>query len=243
MPYATLSRTAATAVHQMGLSNTTVDPDEVDKFSAMAAEWWDPNGKFKPLHKFNPVRLAFLRDEFCKHYNLDDKSLKPFSDLSVLDIGCGGGLLSEPMTRLGAADIDYRHTNAETLLDEGKQFDVVLAMEVIEHVADVNLFLEACAKLLKPGGLMVAATINRTSKAYALAIFGAERVMRWLPPGTHEYGKLVRPLEIRDGLIPHGMTVRAPVGVSYRMLSGDWVLSGDTDVNYMMVCTKENVAG
>lgn len=239
----------------------TVDKDEIEKFSAMAAEWWDPKGKFKPLHKFNPVRLTFIRDEVCRHFELDAGSRRPFEGLSLLDIGCGGGLLSEPMTRLGASvtgvdaaarnigtasvhaaeqglKIDYRNTTAEQLVEEGLSFDIVLNMEVVEHVASVPMFLEACAKLLKPGGIMIIATINRTLKAWGLAIVGAEHVLGWLPKGTHQYGKLVRPIEILDSLEPHGVSVRPPIGVSYNPVMDRWSLSKDSQVNYMVVCTK-----
>ncbi len=242
-------------------SGITVDPDEIAKFSAMAAEWWDPKGKFKPLHKFNPVRLAFIRDEVCRHFGRDPSGTTPFEGLNLLDIGCGGGLLSEPMTRLGAAvtgvdaaerniktatvhadeqglEIDYRHGTAEALAEDGARFDVILNMEVVEHVADVGAFMGACAGMLKPGGLMIVATINRTTKAYALAIVGAEYVLGWLPKGTHDYAKLVKPIEIRDALIPQGVSVRPPVGVSYNPIMDRWARSNDTDVNYMVVCVK-----
>ncbi len=242
-------------------SGVTIDPSEVDKFSAMAAEWWDPKGKFKPLHKFNPVRLAFIRETVCRHFGLDADARRPFEDLRLLDIGCGGGLLSEPMTRLGAGvtgvdaaekniktaqvhareqglQIDYRAGEVEDLTATGERFDVILNMEVVEHVADVNAFLGACADLLKPGGVMIVATINRTLKAYALAIVGAEQVLGWLPKGTHQYEKLVRPIEIRDALTPHGLTVRPPIGVSYNPLLDRWARSRDPMVNYMVVCEK-----
>lgn len=242
-------------------SGATIDPAEIEKFSAMAAEWWDPKGKFRPLHKFNPVRLSFIRDTVCAHFSRDPDDRRPFDGLQFLDIGCGGGLLSEPMTRLGAnvigvdaaerniktaqvhaqeqgLDIDYRAGEVEGLVSSGETFDVILNMEVVEHVADVSVFLGACASLLKPGGIMFVATINRTAKAYALAIVGAEYVLGWLPKGTHEYSKLVQPLEIRDALALHGMTLRAPVGVSYNPLLDRWATSRDTQVNYMVVCDK-----
>ena len=240
----------------------TVDTGEIEKFSAIAAEWWDPGGKFKPLHVFNPVRLAFIKETLCAHFDRDIRARTPLNGLRLLDIGCGGGLLSEPMTRLGARvtgvdaaerniktatvhageqglAIDYRHGTAEALLeDAAARFDVVLNMEVVEHVADVEAYLGACADLLLPGGIMITATINRTAKAYALAIVGAEYVLGWLPRGTHQYAKLVRPLEIRDALTPRGLAVRPPVGVSYSPLTGQWALSRDTDVNYMVVAEK-----
>ncbi|MCB1419985.1 MAG: bifunctional 2-polyprenyl-6-hydroxyphenol methylase/3-demethylubiquinol 3-O-methyltransferase UbiG, partial [Notoacmeibacter sp.] len=198
---------------------TTIDQGEIERFSRMAAEWWSPTGKFRPLHKFNPVRLEYIREKVCAQFGRDGNAVRPFEGLRFLDIGCGGGLLSEPMTRLGASvtgadagevnievakihaaemglDIDYRATTAEALADAGERFDVVLNMEVVEHVADVKLYMEKCAEMVKPGGLMFVATINRTLKAWGLAIIGAEHVLRWLPKGTHQYEKLVRPEEI-----------------------------------------------
>jgi len=241
---------------------TSIDPDEVAKFSAMAAEWWDPQGKFRPLHQFNPVRLKFIRDTVTAHFGLDHDQRQPFEGLRFLDIGCGGGLLSEPMCRLGAAmtsvdaaeanvktaqvhadeqglKIDYRHGAAENLLrNKEGDFDVILNMEVIEHTANPEAFLQSCAALLRPGGLMIIATINRTPKARLLAISMAERVLRWLPRGTHDYDKLVQPPEIRQPLESTGMQVKGPYGVSYNPLSGVWRLSNDSAVNYMMVASK-----
>jgi 2-polyprenyl-6-hydroxyphenyl methylase/3-demethylubiquinone-9 3-methyltransferase len=242
----------------------TIDPAEVDKFARMAAEWWDPRGKFRPLHKFNPTRLAFIRDRVCARFGRDATARRPFEGLRLLDIGCGGGLLSEPMARLGARvtavdataanvktakahaeqsglAIDYRVGAAEGLLAAGEgPFDVVLNMEVVEHVADVRLFLSSTAKLVAPGGLMIVATINRTPKALALAIIGAERVLRWLPAGTHEYDKLVRPNEIRAALAGEpGVAVEGPIGVAYNPLMDSWSLSKDAAVNYMMVVTRD----
>jgi 2-polyprenyl-6-hydroxyphenyl methylase/3-demethylubiquinone-9 3-methyltransferase len=242
------------------LSRPSIDPEEVEKFSRIAAEWWDPDSKFKPLHKFNPVRLAFIRDAICTHFGLSGDT--PLSGLRILDIGCGGGLASEPMARLGASvtgvdaaeaniktasvhaseqglDIDYRHGVAEQLLEADEPpFDVVLNLEVMEHVANPHTFLVDCAQLVKPGGLMICATINRTSKAFALAIVGAEWVMGWLPRGTHRFHKLVRPTEIRAALTEGGLQPDDPVGVSYNPLNDQWSMSGDTDVNYMLVATK-----
>lgn len=244
----------------------SIDPDEVAKFSAMAAEWWDPNGKFRPLHQFNPVRLRFIRDTVTAHFGRTEKPgtilRKPLEGLRFLDIGCGGGLLSEPMCRLGATMvsvdaaqaniktakihaqeqgliIDYRNGTAESLLPENSEkFDVVLNMEVIEHTANPAIFLHSCAALLKPGGLMIIATINRTPKARLLAITMAERVLKWLPRGTHAYDKLVKPQEIRAPLEQAGMQVSGPQGVSYNPLNGIWRLSRDSNVNYMMVAKK-----
>jgi len=242
-------------------STGTIDSEEVARFSAMAEEWWDPTGKFKPLHKFNPVRLAYIKQEVCRHFGRDPKAADAFKGLRFLDIGCGGGLLSEPMARLGAdvvgADpsetnieitrlhmqasglqIDYRAETAEALADAGESFDVVLNMEVVEHVADVPLFLEATSRMVRPGGLMFVATINRTLKAYALAIVGAEYVLRWLPQGTHTYEKLVRPAEIEGPLQSAGLTVTDRSGVSYNPLTDSWARSRDMDVNYMLLAER-----
>lgn len=243
---------------------TTISPDEIGKFHKMAEEWWDPNGKFKPLHKFNPVRLAYIREKIIAHFGLDDKAMRPFTGLTLLDIGCGGGLLCEPMARLGATvvgadageknvkiaalhaeqsglDIDYRATTSEDLAAAGEQFDVVLNMEVVEHVADVPLYLESCCKLVKPGGLMFVATINRTARAYALAIVGAERVLRWLPKGTHSYEKLVTPEEITSITGRNAMQVVDRTGVTFNPLKNEWGKSRDMAVNYMLLLEKPDV--
>lgn len=244
------------------LEAPTIDPAEVEKFTRMAAEWWDPTGKFRPLHVFNPVRLGFIRDTVVAAKGLDPTARRPFEGLRLLDVGCGGGLLSEPMARLGAAvtgldaspqnvktakvhaeplglDIDYRAGAAEQLLESGEApFDVVLTMEVVEHVADVDLFLETCAKLVAPGGVLILATLNRTPKAFALAILAAEHVLRWLPPGTHDYAKFVRPNEARAPLTAAGLEVDAPTGVSFNPLTGRWSLTEDASVNYMLTARR-----
>jgi 2-polyprenyl-6-hydroxyphenyl methylase/3-demethylubiquinone-9 3-methyltransferase len=243
-------------------AKTTIDQSEVDRFSAMAAEWWSPTGKFRPLHKFNPVRIEYIRDRVSAHFGRDPKGHLPLSGLRVLDIGCGGGLLSEPVARMGAsvvgADaseknigiarthaeqsgvaVDYRAVTAEQLAADSEQFDVVLNMEVVEHVADVAFFMETCASLVKPGGLMFVATINRTLKAAALAIVGAEYVLRWLPRGTHQYEKLVRPEEIEAPLSVGGMMVTERTGVFFNPIQNQWNLSKDMDVNYMLVAEKK----
>lgn len=242
-------------------ARSTIDQTEVDRFSAMAAEWWDPTGKFKPLHKFNPVRLAYLRDTIAHEFGRDPRSARPLAGLRVLDIGCGGGLLSEPVARMGAevvgadpsernigiastharesgVSVDYRAVTAEALEAAGETFDVVLNMEVVEHVADVEFFLSTCARMVRPGGLMFVATINRTMKAMALAIVGAEYVLRWLPKGTHQYEKLVRPEEIETPLSAAGMQIFARTGVFFNPLANQWNLSKDMDVNYMMVARR-----
>ncbi|VAW13132.1 3-demethylubiquinol 3-O-methyltransferase @ 2-polyprenyl-6-hydroxyphenyl methylase [hydrothermal vent metagenome] len=240
---------------------TTVDPAEVERFSALAREWWDPKGKFHTLHKFNPVRLGYIRDGAARAYDRDARSLKPLEGLSLLDIGCGGGLLSEPLCRMGAhvtaidpseknigtalahatqngLDIDYRATTAEALAQTGAAFDIVLNMEVVEHVADVELFLKTAAGLTKPGGLMFVATLNRTLKAFALAIVGAEYVLRWLPRGTHTWEKFVTPEEIKSALKPAGLTVIDETGITFNPLTDRWSLATDMDVNYMMTAQK-----
>jgi 2-polyprenyl-6-hydroxyphenyl methylase / 3-demethylubiquinone-9 3-methyltransferase len=236
---------------------TTVDTDEVEKFSALAEEWWDPRGKMAPLHKFNPVRLAYIRDEICSHFGRNPKQVPSLGGLRVLDIGCGAGLLCEPLTRLGAQvvgvdpsakniaaarlhaqqsglTIDYRVGTAEALADAGERFDVVLAMEVVEHVADVNLFVRRCAEMVRPGGMMVLATLNRTLKSFALAIVGAEYILRWLPRGTHQWDRFVTPNELEIAVELGGLRVTDTKGMIYNPLTDSWQLGRDTDVNYMM---------
>jgi ubiquinone biosynthesis O-methyltransferase len=243
-------------------ARTTVDQEQVEWFSQRAAEWWDPTGKFKPLHKFNPVRLGYIRDRACENFGRDPKAHLPLSGLRVLDIGCGGGLLSEPVARMGATvvgadpseknigiasthaaetgtSVDYRAVTAEQLAEAGESFDIVLNMEVVEHVADVDFFISTCAKMVRPGGLMFIATINRTFKAGALAIFAAENVLRWLPKGTHQYEKLVRPEELEKPLNASGMHVIHRTGVFYNLLQDRWNLSSDMDVNYMLLAKRE----
>ncbi|WP_193174747.1 bifunctional 2-polyprenyl-6-hydroxyphenol methylase/3-demethylubiquinol 3-O-methyltransferase UbiG [Oricola nitratireducens] len=245
----------------MDRAATTIDAGEVDRFSRMAADWWNPTGKFKPLHRFNPVRLRYIRDTVIEHFGLDAATPKPFAGLRFLDIGCGGGLLSEPMARLGAQvvgadasetnieiaklhaaqsglDIDYRATTSEALEAEGENFDVVLNMEVVEHVADVDLYMKSCAAMVRPGGLMFVATINRTLKAYGMAIIGAEHILRWLPKGTHQYEKLVTPRELEAALAGTGVDIVRRSGVSFNPLADEWRLSRDMDVNYMVVATR-----
>jgi len=239
----------------------SIDPGEVAKFSAIAAEWWDPQGKFAPLHKFNPVRLAFIRSEAAAHFGRDARSLRPFEGLSLLDIGCGGGLLSEPMARLGFAvtgadaseknigtakahagqsglAIDYRATSAESLVEQGCAFDVVLNMEVVEHVADVAAYLAACTCLVKPGGLTFVATLNKTLKSLALAKIGAEYVLNWLPRGTHDWNRFIQPAELKKSLEETGLSIMKVQGVSFDPLGWDWRLSSDVDVNYMIVARR-----
>ena len=240
---------------------STVDATEVARFSALAAEWWDARGKMAVLHRLNPVRLGFIKEAACRHFGRNDKQLDALAGLRLLDIGCGGGILSEPLARLRAgvvgADpaqgnieaaklhaaeagvaIDYRVTTAEALADAGERFDIVLAMEVVEHVADLSLFLRRCAEMVKPGGLMIAATLNRTFKSFALAIVGAEYVLRWLPRGTHQWDKFVTPNELEATLERHGLRVIDETGVIYDLLADRWRLSSDMDVNYMVVAER-----
>ena len=239
----------------------SVDPGEIANFAAMADEWWDENGKFKPLHKFNPIRIGYIRDTVIDHLGLQLDSavvkLKPFEGLRVLDIGCGGGLLSEPMARLGAtvvaADasekniqiaslhaeksglkIDYRHSTAEELAAAGEKFDVILNMEVIEHVADIEGFVGACSTLLKPGGIMFIATLNRTAKSFAFAIVGAEYILRWLPKGTHNWKKFLKPSEVARLVRANGLVVRDISGAIYNPFEDRWRIGKDLSVNYML---------
>jgi len=240
---------------------SSVDAAEVERFSRHAADWWAPRGPMAPLHKFNPVRLGYIRDAACRRFGRDAKRLDALKGLRILDIGCGGGILCEPLARLGAsmvgADpaekniaaakvhaeqselaIDYRATTAEALADAGERFDIVLAMEVVEHVADVKLFVARCAEMVDPGGLMIAATINRTLKSFALAIVGAEYILRWLPRGTHQWDKFVTPNELEIALELGGLRVIDETGVVYNPLADQWRLATDMDVNYMLVAER-----
>jgi len=242
--------------------SSSVDHAEVERFSALANNWWDARGPMAALHKLNPVRLAYIRDKAAQRFARDPKKLDCLKDLRMLDIGCGGGILSEPLARLGAqmvgADpsaeniaaaaahaeqsgvaIDYRATTAEELAAAHERFDVVLAMEVVEHVADVKSFVATCASMVKPGGLMIAATLNRTLKSFALAIVGAEYVLRWLPRGTHQWDKFVTPDELELALERAGLDVIGERGVIYNLLADRWQLSSDMDVNYMLVAERK----
>ncbi len=240
---------------------STVDTAEVARFSALAAEWWDARGRMAVLHRFNPVRLGVIKEAACRQFDRDAKGLDALAGLHILDIGCGAGILSEPLARLGAevvgADpsqpnieaaklhaaeagvtVDYRATTAEALSDAGERFDVVLAMEVVEHVADLSLFIKRCAEMVKPGGLMITATLNRTLKSFALAIVGAEYLLRWLPRGTHQWDKFVTPNELEAALERHGLTVLDETGVTYDLIADRWRLSTDMDVNYMVTAAR-----
>jgi 2-polyprenyl-6-hydroxyphenyl methylase/3-demethylubiquinone-9 3-methyltransferase len=244
------------------MTTTTIDPAEVAKFQAMAADWWDPHGKFKPLHMLNPCRLDYITAQIAAEFDRDLTATRSFDGLRLLDIGCGGGLLSEPMARLGASvvgadaaegnipvaqihaeqsglDIDYRHTTAEDLAAAGEQFDVILNMEVVEHVADPLAFLTACRQLLKPGGLMVCSTINRNPKSFAVAIVGAEMVMRWLPRGTHDWRKFITPDELQDLLRNAGLDPVDRKGMVFNPVLWRWSLSErDLSVNYVTTSIK-----
>ncbi|MDI4237086.1 bifunctional 2-polyprenyl-6-hydroxyphenol methylase/3-demethylubiquinol 3-O-methyltransferase UbiG [Bradyrhizobium sp. 31Argb] len=245
---------------QSDFSGTTVDPAEVAKFSKLSAEWWDPRGKMAPLHKINPLRLGYIRDAACRKFDRNVRSLSCLSGLRTLDIGCGAGLLCEPLARLGAqvigidpaatniaaaklhADkghlaIDYRCTTVEEM-DARERFDIVLAMEVVEHVTDVGVFLKRCTAMLKPGGLMVLSTLNRNWKSFALAIVGAEYVLRWLPRGTHQWSKFVTPDELAHHLQDNHLTITDQAGVVYNPLADKWNISSDMDVNYMVVAEE-----
>jgi 2-polyprenyl-6-hydroxyphenyl methylase / 3-demethylubiquinone-9 3-methyltransferase len=243
------SQTASTAI-----------PEEIDRFSALADSWWDPAGPFRPLHKFNPARIRFIRDRIAAHFGRNPLE-QPGDGLSLLDIGCGGGLIAEPMARLGfnvrgidageknigvarlhaersALNIAYECTTPEDLLTRDKHYDVVLALEVVEHVADVEAFLHAAASLVAPGGALIAATLNRTLKALALAKIGAEYILRWVPAGTHDWRKFVRPSELGAGLRHGGLQVTELAGVSYDILNDTWKVGRDLDVNYMVVAVR-----
>jgi 2-polyprenyl-6-hydroxyphenyl methylase/3-demethylubiquinone-9 3-methyltransferase len=242
-------------------SSPTVDPAEIDRFAAHAAGWWEPAGSFRPLHRLNPTRLRFMRDALTAHFARDARSLTPFAGLTLCDIGCGGGLIAEPMARLGFAvtaidadqdaiavardhalagrlTIDYRCETAESLAATAQQFDVVLALELIEHVADPQALLAACAALVKPSGAFIGATINRTPQAYALAVVGAEYVMRWLPRGTHDWRRFLRPSEFVLGLRRVGLTPTRLTGLRYHPTTGEWALSDDLSVNYLLMAIK-----
>lgn len=243
------------------MTQSTIDTDEIAKFAAMAEQWWDPTGKFKPLHQLNPVRLGYIREKAIAHFGRDGSRRRPLEGLSVLDIGCGGGLLCEPLTRLGAKvtgidagekniaiarlhaeqsllEIAYRATTAEALAASGERFDLVLNMEVVEHVDNVPLYMKSCAELVAPGGLLLTSTINRTLRAYGLAIVAAEQLLRWLPPGTHDYARFLTPDEVSALVSRNGLRVVEKTGVVFHPLANEWRRSTDTGVNYMVLAEK-----
>ncbi len=236
------------------MKNNTINKKEIEKFTKIAEEWWDPEGKFKPLHKFNPIRISYIKDNIIKSLKLENKK-KPLERVQILDIGCGGGLLSEPMTRLGAEvvgidaseknikvaklhakksnlNIEYLCASPETL-DTKKKFDVVLNMEIIEHVEDVNYFLKSCSNLLKKNGIMFVATLNKTLKSYLFAIIGAEYILRWLPIGTHEWEKFVKPEELVKILEKHNLKLEFLDGMKFNLIKDEWNISKDKSVNYI----------
>lgn len=237
---------------------TSIDPAEIAKFEAMAAEWWDPKGKFKPLHMMNPVRLDYIDTQIAAEFGRDRRNLRPFEGLRILDIGCGGGLVSEPMARLGATvvgadaaegnitiaslhaqqqglEIDYRATTAEALVDAGERFDVVLALEIVEHVADPAEFIATCRNLVRPGGLVITSTLNRTAKSFGAAIIGAEWIMRWLPKGTHEWNRFITPDELAGMASAAGLDIVDRCGMVFNPITWDWRLSPrDLSVNYIL---------
>jgi 2-polyprenyl-6-hydroxyphenyl methylase/3-demethylubiquinone-9 3-methyltransferase len=247
------------------MTDTTIDPAEAEKFASMAEDWWDPAGKFRPLHKLNPVRIGYVRDHAILHFGKDGGALRPLGGLSVLDIGCGGGLLSEPLARLGAAvtgldvvprniaiaqlhatqselAIDYRESTAEALAAAGETFDIVLSMEVIEHVDNVPLYVKSCAQLTRPGGLCFTATINRTLRAYAFAVFAAENILRWMPRGSHDWEKFLTPDEVAALFRRNGLKAMDKTGVVYPPLADEWRPSLDLGINYMLLAERPAVA-
>ncbi len=250
----------ATRAHPV--SATTIDPEEVARFTAIAAEWWDERGRFAPLHRMNPTRIGYIRDAVLRHFARDGQSATPFQNLSLLDVGCGGGLITEPMARLGfattgvdagleniktaalhaqqsALSIDYRCNTAEELAEAGAQFDVVLALEIIEHVSNLDLFYDALTSLVKPGGLLILSTLNRTPKSYALAIVGAEWIMRWVPRGTHRWEKFIKPSEMARAIGSRGLQVGEASGITVNPLNWNFKIAPkDLDVNYLMTASR-----
>ena len=245
----------------MRKTGATADPEEIGRFAARAGTWWDSEGSFRPLHRLNSTRLGFIRQHLVTHFGRSSSSLWPFDGLSLLDIGCGGGLVAEPMTRLGFAvtgidasteaigvarahaeatglGIDYRIGTAETAVDTGQRFDAVLALEIIEHVADPAVFLRCLGALVRPGGAFVGATLNRTASSFALAVVGAEYLLGWLPRGTHDWRKFMRPSELVLGLRGNGFRVTQMAGISYDLARGEWSLSQNLDVNYMVIAVQ-----
>jgi 2-polyprenyl-6-hydroxyphenyl methylase/3-demethylubiquinone-9 3-methyltransferase len=238
-----------------------IDADEVAKFGAQAADWWDPRGNFAPLHRLGSARMGHIRDEAARHFGPGADRGRPLAGLSALDVGCGGGLVSEPLARMGAAvtgidpaeenvaaarkhasdqglEVTYEATTVEALTAAGRTFDLVCCLEVVEHVPDVPAFLKTCAKVVRPGGLLVVSTLNRTLKSFALAIVGAEYVLRWVPRGTHRWDRFIKPVELARDLQAAGLRPGAPTGLVYHPLTDTWALSSDTDVNYFLSAAR-----
>ena len=241
----------------------TVDPVEIARFAALAEEWWDPNGKLRSMHRFNPVRREYIRDRIARHFCREREDESALAGLRILDVGCGAGLLCEPLAELStnvvgidataknieiarwhavqsSLDIDYRHCLAEHMLDTGETFDVVLNTEVVEHVADPEQLMKECSALMKPGGIMIIATINRTLRSFILAIIGAEYILKWLPKGTHDWRRFLRPDEVRCMIEAHDLDFSELTGVSFNPVTSRWRLSGDTSVNYMLLAAKRS---
>ncbi len=240
---------------------TTIDKKEIEKFSKIANDWWNPNGKFKPLHLFNPARVKFIKEKIISHFNSNRKSNEPLKNLKILDIGCGGGLLCEPLTRMGAKvtgidasvnnikaaklhaeemglNINYIHTSPENLIIKNK-FDIILNMEVVEHVSNLKLFIENCSSLVEKNGIMFVATINRNLKSYIFAILGAEYVLRWLPIGTHEWDKFLTPQELEIIAKQNNFHLDELVGMSYNLIKKEWIKNNDPSVNYIATFLKD----
>ena len=245
------------------MAPSSVDPAEIERFAALAADWWDPHGKFKPLHRMNPLRLELIRDAICHQLARDPQQNSPLQGVRLLDVGCGGGLLCEPLSRMGAQvtgidagetaigvanahaeemglDIRYQHTTAEALGEAGDKFEAIVSMEVVEHVADVDAFLKSNMRLLAPGGVLILSTLNRTAKSFAFAIVGAEYVLRVLPRGTHDWRKFLKPSELAASLRRAGAVVKDVTGMVYNPLTDSWTSGSDVAVNYMMVATRVN---